>query len=610
MCFIQKNTRKKILITTKTVCKVYRRVLIVLYCAFIPMISHATISDRHNFQLANILAKKVESLSVKIKNQPTPAVIAPDAIKQFARQSQQQQHHASMRQVLHILVKLNRLRNMLGLPPSAAPLYPTHEVTPQNIYWILLRAIDEVDILLTQQTLTKRSRPTFENLPIADSTDTLILVTEISRQLDIILEESIITPTHVYQQAIHILDTVRFIRKAQRHSPQQETVPRPTGKHHNHSLEATYQLLQKIAQAQTNLGMQKTWEPKTLPMRKIAPLDVLKGLQQVSDELEQIKYHLGLGRHISLTPLHAHKTANDVIQVLTEARLELPSFSNTASLKNFNYAPTSPSLNDVYAITDHMLEGLTTYHTLIGIQAPQPNSNSTLVVPSLPEALSQTASLFSEINWLYTQEDLPGISAPEYPNNATSIQYFFGMMTRMDQELAIYYKQTNAEYIPWIHSQYRRTFQHKTLGDIQYNLMWIRLQLDSISGSKSTPVQLLTEQIQQLRSFLAAMIHEGKLSNKSQSTHDALNTVERVREKFIASSDRFHLSERLILANLYGRLRASLDSTMHHSYYDLLGLSLSKTTPLQEFNALLKQLEPFYPLLPPQAPNHQGKVVQ
>lgn len=609
MCFKQRNKRTISFIFSHAKTLV-RSVFLLVMLSLLPAQATTLIQDTQTYQLAEVLASKVQQLSLKIKNLPTQTVVTPDTAKKFARQSQQQLHHAAMRQVLHILVKLNRLRNMLGLPPSASPLYPNHEVTPQDIYWILLRAIDEVDILLTQQPLKKRSRPTFDATTSADAADTLIIVTEVSRKLDEILSESIITPTHVYQQAIHILDTVRFIRKAQRYSPLQNDVPRPTGKHHNHSLQATYELLEKISQAQTNLGMQKTWEPKTLPMRKISPLDVLKGLQQVSDELQQIKYHLGLGRHISLTPMHSHKTANDVIQVLTQAKLELPSFSNTASLKNFNYAPTSPSLNDVYAITDHMLEGLTTYHTQIGIQAPQPTNRFEPRVPTLPEILSQTASLFSEINWLYTQEDLPGISSPEYPSNTVSIPYLFGMMTRMDQELAIYYKQANAGYTPWIHSQYRRTFQHKTLSDIQYNLVWIRLQLDSISGAKSTPVQLLTEQLQQLRSFISTAIESGALNSKSKAAHDALNTIERVREKFIGSSDRFHLSERLALANLYGRLLDTLEIQTHYSYYDLLGQPLSDTTPLQEFNALLKQLEPFYPLLPPQTPTHEGKGVQ
>lgn len=609
MRFKQRNQRK--ISTTLNRLKGMRAItLFFLFLLTFSSSANTTVNDTHTHQLANLLATKVQALSLKIKNAPTPNVVAPDTIKYFSQQSLQQQHHSSMRQVLHILVKLNRLRNMLGLPPSAAPLYPTHEVTPQDIYWILLRAIDEVDILLTQQSLTRHSRPKLKPKSDADAADTLIIVTEVSRQLDSILAESIITPTHVYQQAIHILDTVRFIRQAQRYSPIQSTVPRPSGKHHNHSLQATYKLLEKISQAQTNLGMEKTWEPKTLPMRKIAPLDVLKGLQQVSDELEQIKYHLGLGRHISLTPLHTHKTANDVIQVLAQAHLEMPSFSNTASLKSFNYAPSSPTLNDVYAITDHMLEGLTTYHAIIGIQAPQPSSIFEAKVPTLPEVLSQTASIFSEINWLYTQEALPGISSPEYPSHAESIPHLFGMMTRMDQELALYYKQTNADYTPWIHSQYRRTFLHKTLSDIQYNLVWIRLQLDSISGSKSTPVQLLTEQLQQLRNFIAVSVNAGTLKNKTDSIHDAVNTIERVREMFIASSDHFHLSERLILANLYGRMRTTLTPLSHYSYYDLLGQPLTDTTPLQEFNALLKQLEPFYPLLPPQAPTHKGKVVQ
>lgn len=609
MCFVQ-QCKQKISLALCMNLSVYSCLFVCYFFLAHPAFSSTSIGDSHTHQLAITLAKKVESLSIKIKNQPTPAIVAPEVVQRFARQSQQQQHHASMRKVLHILVKLNRLRNMLGLPPSAAPLYPTHEVTPEDIYWVLLRAIDEVDILLSQQSIRKHSRLTTDPTENSNAADTLIIVTEVSHQLDNILSESIITPTHVYQQAIHILDTVRFIRTAQRYSPLKESVSRPTGKHHNHSLQATYQLLEKISQAQKNLGIQEIWEPNTLPMRKIAPIDVLKGLQQVSDELEEIKYHLGLGRHISLTPLHAHKTANDVIQVLTQARLEFPTFSNTTSLKNFNYAPTSPSLNDIYAITDHMLEGLTTYHSLIGIQAPQPTNTFEARVPQLPEVLSQTASIFSEINWLYTQEDLPGISSPEYPSNTDSLQHLFTMMTRMDQELAIYYKQTNGKYTPWIHSQYRRTFQHKTLSDIQYNLVWIRLQLDSISGSKHTPVQLLTEQLQQLRSFLAVAIEKELLQGNSHMTHEALNTVERVREMFIASNDRFHISERLIIANLYGRLRASFPSLTHYSYYDLLGQSLSNTTPIQEFNAVLAQLKPLYPLLPPQTPTHEGKGVQ
>ena len=223
---------------------------------------------------------------------------------------------------LELLDKINRLRRVMKLGPITVPSFPSREITPNEVYDMVSRLVDELSsIHKTKSSDNKKTIKHKGKVPV----DVYRELSEISSAIDPMLGIRGLKPTDVYAQSLKVLKQVRFLRISQ-NLPEEVKPPVLTeGKHPNHSLATTYKLLKKISLSESNLWMQPVLVPK-VPNRVIEPGEVYDALHIVLAELERVKFRLGVERRFKIEQVKGIKTPDDVIYNLVWAIRLMPDF--------------------------------------------------------------------------------------------------------------------------------------------------------------------------------------------------------------------------------------------------------------------------------------------
>ena len=397
-----------------------------------------------------------------------------------------------LQKALEVLKKIGRLRQINGMGPISIPPYPARNITPNEVFDMVKRLNTEIILLLP---LEKRPPPKKPKTETAHKTpnDVYRAIWRISLALDPLLGVRGFTPRDVYAQTEQILGMVRFLRFTQNLPDNIKQPPRPKGKHPNHALQAAYALLTRIAKAEENLWIEPAHVPK-LERRVITPTEVYDALSNVTAELQRIKYRLGVERHFPEPTVKADKSPDDVVQNLQWAAEMMPQFSLGRPLYQHDPASLTKTSDDVYLITEHILDELSRYRALRGIHtAPRQPTQATGLQPK--HVYQKILEGVEKTNVLRQQMQMGTIALPEQPLHRITPTEVFDLATRLDMELQYIYDRAKLEETTFIGDVKRANEQlGKTPSDAYTNMWHISYLLDTIIGSEGyTPNDLYRE---------------------------------------------------------------------------------------------------------------------
>ncbi len=388
-----------------------------------------------------------------------------------------------LQKTFEVLDKLARFRKINHMGPITILSYPARKITPDEVYDRVVRLNDEAGLILDYLYATA--------LPPTDSpvkcfaktpNDVYQALWEISLSLDPVLGIRGFGPNDVYAQSRRVLAEITFIRESQL-LPLNEVKPKRTrGKHPNHALQATYDLLEKMAVAESNLWIDPVTVPE-VPRRVIVPSEVYDALQVVLAECQRIKYRLGLERVFYTPAVQSGKTPDDIIQNLIFARRLMPEFMVSDKRLQFNRNDLVKTPNHVFSVASHIYKELQRYKVLRGIQqAPRVPSRVSGLKPK--HVLNKTLDCLSKVAILRQQMSLGPITVADYPLREISATEVYDMALRLDRELGIVYKRAGMPFVPA--EQDISIYHDKTPSDV-YGKMWqISYLLDTLIGSSGS----------------------------------------------------------------------------------------------------------------------------
>ncbi len=215
-----------------------------------------------------------------------------------------------------VTYKINILREKLGLPVFAAPsIEPRRKIIPLYIYEQTQRILVELHIIKLFLGIEERA----SNLPTFSGkapTDVFNLFNNISYQLDLLNGISF-TPSHVFSQAIRILDDINILLSTLEIIDSTIPPPKQKGMKPSNVFETALELLKEVQRLQRFSNIKDIGIHGLKPDKKITPSEVFSLLGTILAELQTVKAYLHLTW--SLTPIAKHyenKSPNDVQQVL------------------------------------------------------------------------------------------------------------------------------------------------------------------------------------------------------------------------------------------------------------------------------------------------------
>ncbi|MFC1749442.1 hypothetical protein ACFL2V_11625 [Pseudomonadota bacterium] len=336
---------------------------------------------------------------------------------------------------LEVLDKIKRLRRSRNMGPIALPQFPTRDVTPNEVFDIAGRLLEELKLFpgLANLTLTPATR----QAAITPS-DVYREVSSISLALDPLLGVRGLTPTDVYLQSQKILEQVKFLRISQS-QPLDTAAPQKTvGKHPNHSLQQTYKLMGEIAKAQHNLWIPPINVP-TVPRREITPGEVHDALLIVQAELQRIKFRLGIEYPITVKKTDGQKNPDDVLLNLKWATQMMPKFTKHERIIQYPQTSLAKTPNHLYIMTEHIIRELSEYRRRRGINA---------LPPSVPKQANlethhiyqKTLQVLDKVNQIRKQEGLGELATSPGRVRKATLSEVYDLLLRLDLELSFIYK--------------------------------------------------------------------------------------------------------------------------------------------------------------------------
>lgn len=383
---------------------------------------------------------------------------------------------------LDVLKKIGRLRKIRGMGAISIPPYPARNITPNEVFDMVQRLNAEILLLLPpkERVQTRMSDVVVLN---KTSSDVYQALWRISLALDPLLGVRGFTPKDVYVQTEQILEMVRFLRLTQNLPNSIKQPPRPTGKHPNHALQAAHELLTRIAKAEENLWIEPAYVPK-LERRVITPTEVYDALSNIIAELQRIKYRLGVERRFSEPEVKGERSPDDVVQNLQWAAEMMPRFSLDRTLYQHDPASLAKTHNDVYLVTEHILDELMRYRVFRGIKTV---SRQPIQVSGLhpKHVYRKTLEGLEKVNVLRQQMQMGAIALPQHPLRRITPVEVFDLATRLDAELEYIYGQARLEDTALFESVKKISVpQDKTPSDVYTNMWRISYLLDTVIGSE------------------------------------------------------------------------------------------------------------------------------
>jgi hypothetical protein len=408
-------------------------------------------------------------------------------IKDIPPQSGRTPRHV-LQKAYEILEKISKFREINKLGLITIPPYPNRPITPNEVYTLTARIHREIELLHESQGLKQHH----DNLiPVKGKTlsDVYREMIKISVTLDSLMGIRGYTPSDVFALSERLLEEVRFLRKSQGLSIDVPTPKRTEGKHPNHALKASYDLLKKISTVQANLWLTPC-STRDVPMRIIIPNEVYDSVQENLAELQRIKYRLGLEYSPKVFPIKEKKSPDDVIYNLKWAKRLLPSF-DTFSIKQRPRQSLIKTPNEVYALTQLIIDELEELR--MKEKLPEfPEYKITLTNGEPKHFFIKAFECIKQVNHYRISRQNNKITLPDMPLRDITSNEVFDIMQRLYQEIRLLGNKST-QTLPL------EKFTDKTPNDVYIKIWQISKMLDGILGEegKYTPddVFILAEEI-------------------------------------------------------------------------------------------------------------------
>lgn len=422
-----------------------------------------------------LLSQDVHALRVKNKIQSLWPKVAPE---------QGRAPHHVFQKTLEILDKINRYRiNVIKTGGITVPRFPGRDITPNEVYSVVVRLRQELDLLVTGDKKSTDTSSVITVDVVADVTPDIVYaaLSEISIALDETLGIRGITPSEVYIRSEQVLQLAIFLRYSQNLPMNIQKPERANGQLPNHALQHVNQLLNKIKQSEKNLWM-KPIEVSVVPRRVISPGDVYDSMGLALAELQRIQFRLGLERSFETPTLKESKTPDDVIQNVDFAIRLLPDFKIENPLQQYDRNTLVKTPNQVYSITENILEELRQYRRLRGIQV-RPGKAVLIQGLQSQHVYGKTLEIIEKINLIRQAQNIGAITEPHYPLRKITPAEVFNEALRVDEELTILYQYSGMTNQLWITKTDVKEYDDKTPSDVFFNMQRISLLLDTILGT-------------------------------------------------------------------------------------------------------------------------------
>lgn len=393
---------------------------------------------------------------------------------------------------LEVLDKIKRLRRIHKMGPITVPPFPTHTITPNEVYDIVDRLIEELKLF---PSLAGTALQPIRNVTDKTPNDVYQELWNISLAMNPLLGVRGLKPADVYVQSLKILNQIRFLRISQSLPLDIPPPVKTESKRPNHALKQAHDLLEKIAEAQNNLWIEPIEVPTT-PRREIKPGEVYDTLLRVQAELERVKYRLGIERDIKISISKGQKTPNDVLFNLTWASRMMPLFPNKAPIKQYPQQSLNKNPSHLYALTQHIIEELLEYRRQRGIQTmprkiPKQTNLKTLNV------YQKTLHVMEKVSQIREQEGLGKLALPRGYLRQITMTETYDLIIRLDDELKILYERIGMpkQFMELRHAQY---YSEKNISDVFQQMWTISYLLDAVMGTEGytpTDVFKLTQQV-------------------------------------------------------------------------------------------------------------------
>ena len=137
-------------------------------------------------------------------------------------------------------------------------------------------------------------------------------------QREAVAQESQTTPSHVYQMASDLLSEIEVVREAMGVTDYPLEAEPAEDRSTIHVIARTLELRRKISAAQKRLGMAPA-PHEQIPVRDIAPKDLIGSVQTAFTEVRRIKEQLVIEDEIEPAPFEGGKTPSLVYQLIGDA---------------------------------------------------------------------------------------------------------------------------------------------------------------------------------------------------------------------------------------------------------------------------------------------------
>ncbi|OPX54845.1 hypothetical protein BTE48_12065 [Oceanospirillum multiglobuliferum] len=403
---------------------------------------------------------------------------------------------------LEVLAKVNRYREIKQLGAITTPLYPTREITPDEVHTLIQHLQGEVRLLLP--THLQANKP-IEKLQLSVSpTNVYQQLWRISLAFDPLLGVRGFTPSDVYQQAEYLVDLIKFLRLSQ-NLPNDVAPPKlGKGKHPNHALKSAYQLQGQIYQVQKNLWMKAPELAPTVPKRVITPTDVYDALQVNIAELQRVKYRLGIEFEQRMPELKRNKTPDDVIQMLSWAEKMLPTFQVDGPIFQYRRDTLQKNLSDIYQVVNRLRNQLSALQKARGVRL-----KLSLVLPTtevnLRHVLQLNLQSLRRMNLLRKSIKQLPTNVPHPPLHKVTPTELYEMALRLESELANYFDHIG--FTPVTNTQLS-TVTEPSEKQLYAELHQVSQYLDALISKKDFSLHMLYQEAHDIRTELHAIYQQ------------------------------------------------------------------------------------------------------
>ncbi len=468
--------------------------VIVLLLSFSTLtIASTTKSPSDVYRLIQLVAIDVQALRAKHK-------ITTTWPKAGIERGREPRH--VFQKALEILAKINQYRtNIAGMGGITIPQFLGRDITPDEVFSVVLRVHQELELLLDKEQAEHRQAEQVEQVEQVElavdritSNHVYTALVEVSTALEETLGLRSISPSEVYLRSQQVAELAMFLRRSQGLSGSIKKPPSTLGKLPNHALSAVLNLLHKIERAERNLWM----TPLTVPeptRRVIKPSDVYDAMGVAMAELQRIQFRLGLEREFPWPELQAGKTPDDVIQNTLWSVALLPTFELGKPLQQYDRQVLKKTPNQVFSITEIILARLTQYRRLRGIRVPPRNVEMIYDLKS-QHVYGKALEVMEKVDVLRRRQQMGGLAVPRFPLRTITPSEVFDLTRRLDSELALMHEREGGGSKLWSSLDFVNEHTGKVPSDVFYNMQRISNLLDTILGSEGfTPSDVYREVI-------------------------------------------------------------------------------------------------------------------